>query len=286
MTDDYDDELDSVLESAIEAGDPEKDDELDSLSEQIASGGDVDEPTQAEPDVDPEPEPRTYSGGGDIDDDAFGLQAETKRREAKTIYSQWQTEYQRREEVLKAAQESYREAKKKALVSDEYDDAELAASEAVMVARYELEKARDGLGQAEQWTQHVEQAVQIPQARREWIAANQKLIADPRTHAQAKKMYFQLKEAGYDPSHPRFYQELDKRMKQTPRMGGQSARRSTGVAPAVHTDNRGNAGPDMSKKEKWFITRLGLDPRKDEVKAQWRDSKRNTARVAKMRGAL
>jgi hypothetical protein len=282
MADEYDDDLDGAIETALEHGERNAGGELDDLGAEIAAGGgDIDEHES-----DDAPAPQYSGGGGDIDDDPFRLQAEHKKREATTIHSQWKDEFKRREDALKDAQDKYRAAKKKAMDSDEYDDEELAASEAVMAARYQLDKARDSLGQAEQYVHHVETASQVPQAQREWLSSNPKVAADPRLLSQAKSIFRQVRDAGYDPSHPAFYREMDKRMTQTPRMGGNTARRQSGVAPAVHTDRRSDRGSRISPKEAEFIRKLGRDPKNPEHAAQWVESKKNTLRIAKARGFL
>ena len=284
MTDDYDDELDDVIGAAI--GETEESGgELDDLGAQIAAGGDIDD-KQRDDEPGPEPQLTSTGGGGDIDDDPFGLQSETKKREAVTIQTQWRDEFNRREEALKQAQEKWRAAKKKTRDSDEFDDEEDAAASAVIEQRIQVEEARKALGQAEQYTHYVETASQMPAAQREWMALNPKVASDPRLLSQAKSLYRSLEGEGFNPAHPAFYREMDKRMKQTPRMGGNSARRTTGVAPAVHTQNRGKAGKEMSDTEKAFVSRLGYNPKDEKVSAQWRDSKRNTARIAKARGFL
>lgn len=220
-------------------------------------------------------------GGGDIDDDppidrARSVQAELQQ--AEQVRDQWRAERERREQALKAAQLAYKEARKKVLDGLAEDDAEIAAHDAVMSARYQVDKATDSEQQAEQWRESLANAPQLAPAQQAWLDANPGYQSDQRFQAQAKAAMRELVNQGYDPTHQAFYRRLDNKLRESPRMG-QGSRRAPN-APAIRTSKTSGSGDRLSQSEAGFLRKIGLNPAAKNVQAEWRTAKQHTKRIA------
>lgn len=264
------DEFDSAIEDAIRP-----DDEPDAS---IVLGDDPD---------DDEPPARTPDG--DDPDDAEppidrAREIEAKVVEAASIAQQWDAEHARRAEALKDAQEKFKAIRKKVMADEATDDDEIAAQDAVLEARYALDKARDSLGQARAWHQQVANQPRLAPAQQAWLDANPKYSTDPRFQKQAQQAMRELADSGMDPTHQNFYRKVDEKLRAPTRMGRDSRR--TPGAPAIRTDKSRDDSSRMSEAEAKFVTKLGYDPRDKRVAEQWAKSKANTKRVAQKRGFL
>ena len=262
------DEFDSALEDAVR---PE--DETDAS---IVLGDDPDDD-----------EPLIPEKGDDPDDDPpidRAREIEAKVAEAASIAQQWDAEHARRDAALKDAQEKFKAIRKKVMADEATDDDEIAAQDAVLEARYALDKARDSLGQARQWHHQVANQPRLAPAQQAWLDANPKYSTDPRFQKQAQAAMRELADSGMDPTHQNFYRKVDEKLRAPTRMGRDSSR--TPGAPAVRTDKNRDDSARMSEAEAKFITKLGYDPRDKRVAEQWKASKANTKRVAQKRGFM
>jgi hypothetical protein len=268
------DDFDAALEDAIEAPDRENEIDID-----LDDDHDDDAPSAL----------RADEGGGDIDEPSPLDRASTvdaQISQAATVTSQWKAELDAREAKLKEAQAKYLQIRKDVLNGKADDDAELAAQDAVLELRYQVDKAKDSYGQAQAWHESLASQPKLTPAQQSWLSANPRYNTDPAFAKQAQRVMSELAEQGFDPGHAAFYKRLDDKLRSTPRMGADS-RRAPGV-PAIRTSRtdptRGEA--QMSKGEAKFIQRLGYDPSDKHVQAQWKQSKANTRRVAQKRGFL
>ncbi len=264
------DEFDKALEEAIEA--PDRDVEIDLGDDDGAAFGGRDE------------------GGGDIDDarpahlDA-ARQTEVQLQQATTVREQWKAEHDKRETTLKELQQKYLKTRKDVLNGAGSEEDEIAAQDAVLEARYQLDKARDSLGQAQAWQESIANAPKLTPAQQDWLSANPRYNSDTAFQKQAQQHMRSLANEGLDPTHPTFYRKLDERMRQQPRMG-QDSRRTPG-APAIRSSsNNRPSGETMTEAEAKFVSKLGYDPKDKTVADQWRRSKGNTKRIAQKRGFL
>jgi len=266
------DDFDAALEEAIESPDREPEFDLDDADDADAA--------QAH-------------GGGDIDDEAAGgvqldaaRNAEAQVRQAADVREQWKVEHDRREAALKELQSKYLQARKDAFNGSGREEDEIAAQDAVLEARYLLDKARDSLGQAEAWHESVANAPRLAPAQQAWLESNPRYNSDGAFQKQAQQHIRALAAEGLDPTHPTFYRKLDDRMRTQPRMGRDSKR--TPGAPAIRTSRteRESANAPLANYEAKFIASVGYDPREKRVADQWRTSLKNTKRIARQRGFL
>ncbi|MFZ2100356.1 MAG: hypothetical protein WAU86_07315 [Oricola sp.] len=263
------DEFDSVLEDAVRTEDDLEtgldlgDDEPDDESER-----------RPEPESDDDSEPAIERARA----------AEAAVSQAADVARQWDEHHKQVDAEFKAAQEKYKEIRKKAMAGDASDDDEIAAQDAVFEARLKLDKARDGLSKASDYYQKVASAPKLAPAQQAWLDANPKYTTDPRFQKQAQQVMRELAESGMDVTHQNFYRKVDEKLRAPTRMGKDSRR--TPGAPAVRTEKKSDDTGRMSESEAKFVSKLGYDPRDKRVAEQWQRSKANTRRVAQKRGFL
>lgn len=279
MPTDDDTDFDGALEGAMGL-DPEE--AGDSLAKDVlgldAAGDETDD--------DDSDERRPAAGGGDIDDAPpidRAQSAQAELRQAEDVLGQWKAEKQRREQAYREAQQAYREARKKVSDGLADDDVELQAHEAVMAARYQLDKATDSEQQAEQWRESLANAPQLAPAQQAWLEANPSYQSDPRFQAQAKAAMRELVAQGYDPTHQAFYRRLDNKLRESPRMGQGSKRAPS--APAIRTSKTQPSGDRLSKQEAGFLRKIGLNPSSKSVVSEWQAAKAHTRRIAERNAA-
>lgn len=265
------DEFDQALDEAIT--EPEKSREVDFDFNDEAGG--VDE--------------RPRDGEGEQQDQAsnfdYAQDMARKVQEAASVRDQWKAEHDRLDAELRAAQEKYKKVRVEFVEGDATVDAELEAQDALLSARYALEKARDSYSQAARYHDYVANTPGLPPAAQAWLEANPSYTRDPRFKSNVDKLMQELRADGMDSTHQNFYRKLDEKLR-TPTRMGKDSRRTPG-APAVHIrrDSQDVDRP-MSQKEAEFIKNIGRDPRDKRVQEQWRNSKANTLRIARDRGFL
>lgn len=278
------DEFDSALEDAVRPAD-ELDPSLvlsgDDDAAQAEDTGEQD--ARGDSEQDPPQDQQVAAAEPAID---RARERERSLQEATSVEQQWQTEHDRVDAELKAAQERYKEARKKVMADEATDDDEIAAQDAVFEARRQVDKARDSLGQARQWREQVANQPQLSPAQNAWLDANPRYNDDPRFQREAQAAMRELVASGMDPTHQNFYRQVDDKLRAPARMG--SNNRRTPGAPAIRTDKRTDAdgGARLSASEAKFISKLGYDPRDKRVADQWAKSKANTRRVAAMQGGM
>jgi hypothetical protein len=279
------DEFDQMLEDAIERPDDDDDEPI--------SGGDIDdEPAPRET------EPRSASrGGGDIDDEPEPLPSEQNaaqqdwlRQSAQNLegWARWEQQQQQAYASAQAELERAETAYIEDIESDQARKAKHAALSALMDARSNLDDARRGYAKAQE--DHAAMEYQMPrpsQAEQDWLATNEKYKTDRRYARSVRSTAAQLRREGMDQSSPRFWEQVEQRMRTPTRMNAGRGRRAP-AAPAVHTDRRTDDGDGrkMLKHEEKFIRQLGYDPNNKAVREQWSVSKSNTRRIAKARGFM
>ena len=263
------DEFDSALEDAVRTEDElEAGIDLDDDD----SAGDDDAPAARADKTDQEPAIERARA------------AETALTNAADVARQWDAHHAQVESEFKSAQDKYKDIRKKAMAGDASDEDEIAAQDAVLEARFKLDKARDGLSKASDYYQQVANAPKLAPAQQAWLDANPKYTTDPRFQKQAQQVMRELADAGMDTTHQNFYRKVDEKLRAPTRMGRDSRR--TPGAPAVRTEKKGDDPGRMSESEAKFVSKLGYDPRDKRVAEQWQRSKANTKRVAQKRGFL
>lgn len=254
---------DADLERELEAADADQGPTLEDFE-------DDESPPRGEPE--PEPEPPK------VDTQAEHLRRQT---EAKATVDAWEIE------VAKLNQ-AYDQAKAEvAKIEKAYDegniepDAKVTAYERMTDARFALKQAEGNHAQAKT---HAEQAAtQVNEAAQGWIDKNPRFRSDQRFADEAVAMSKRLEAEGLRNDHPRFYQELDRRLKRTPAMGKNGSR--TSGAPVSRGDGRSDAQKAAPTEfDTRFMTKFGFDPNNKRHLQEWRKHKRQMNEEHQARG--
>jgi hypothetical protein len=120
-------------------------------------------------------------------------------------------------------------------------------------------------------------APDVAPATNEWVEANPWFRRDAARTKQAIELNNTLLDEGMDPAHPRFYAELDKRLRAKPRMNGSKA------IGGVSRDQGGKTGEParLTEQDKQRMRRFQLDPNDQGARAEWLKSKRRLSEAAR-----
>lgn len=242
------------------------DEPLPDIDELGAKDGD-DAPEQAsEPETD-EPEPSAAK----IDDTAQ-LRAEVealKREQEAARYAEAQAAEQARQAQLEARESELKAKRREALEADDMDAYEKIDDELADV-RYQRRAQHQPVAPESS-------APQAPQAAVEWVNRNPRFNTDAAFKAAAMEINNQLINEGFNPDHPRFYQEIDKRLNRTPRMNGDNKQGApVNRASTARTDTRSADRQDRSWMEK-----LGIPATDKRAQTLWAQSKRQVQQMAR-----
>lgn len=254
----------------------ELDDELDGVEDQLGSGDDIGDADEGALDAggsegDGEEERPSRSMKDWLKAD---LAEERKRRQqAEARLQELEREQSEREQA--AAEQAIAAAKAEWQKAYREDDAEgLERANAALVAA-QVRKATAPRAAADDSAAGADDAV--PQATAAWVEANPWFRKDPARTQQAIALNNTLLEEGFDPAHPRFYAELDKRMRAKPRMNG--SRAIGGVTRDQGGETRETAR--LTEQDKARMRRFQLDPNDPGARAEWLKSKRRLSEAAR-----
>ena len=256
MTDELKD-LESELDEAL-SGDEITDEDFTSVEETETEEPD----TEIEDDDEPEPEPKPV-----IED------RDPEAEKAAEVAQQWQAYLGAKEQELAAIKAKLIEA----------DDLDKSAEERVTL-QTQLADTMLEIRQAKEKTQaaidyHRQVSAPKPEPMRAWIAKNSKYKTDPAFKARVDRIADALHgQEGLSPSHPRFYQELDKRLMAKKSMGKPGKQ---GAAPVRRTSQAAPAKDQPSDFDRRWMPKIGLNPAKKEHLAEWRHHAAELAREAR-----
>lgn len=246
MTDELKD-LESELDAAL------SDDEV--TDEDFAPIDDADpdepEPESEADDDEPEPEPRPV-----IED------RDPEAEKAAEVALQWQAYLGSKEQELAAIKAKLIEA----------DDLDKSAEERVTL-QTQLADTMLEIRQAREKTQaaidyHRQVSAPKPEPMRAWIAKNAKYKTDPAFKARVDRIAVALHDQdGMNPSHTRFYEELDKRLNARKTMGRPGKQ---GAAPVRRSNPAAQPKDQPSDFDKRWMTKIGLNPGDKRHLAEWR----------------
>lgn len=237
--------------------------EIDALAEEIVKDEDFDDAPIEESDdtdsvddddeVEPEPEPAKPQ----IADDR-----EAEQARAAEVVNQWRAYASEKEGILN-------EIRRQLIEADDLDkpaEERVAIQSALAEAMIDAREAKKGLDQAAAYQQQVNQP--RAKAAEEWIARNPKFKTDPAFKARVEKIARKLREEeGMSESHPRMYQELDKRLRAKPVLG---KRGKQGAAPVQRSSQSAASKDAPSDFDKKWMARIGLNPSDKKHLSEWK----------------
>jgi hypothetical protein len=251
----------------------ELDDELDGVEDQLGSEDDLGEEPEGEregaaTEGDGEEERPTRSMKDWLKAD---LAEERKRRQQAEARLQ-ALEREQAERDKAAAERAIEEAKAEWQAAYRSDDADgLEKANAKLVAAQV--KAMNAPSQDAESS-----GGEVAAATEAWVEANPWFRRDAARTKQAIELNNALLDEGYDPTHPRFYAELDKRMRAKPRMNGSKA------IGGVTRDQQGGESREaarLTEQDKARMRRFQLDPNDPGARAEWLKSKRRLSEAAR-----
>lgn len=218
---------------------------------------------------------RADDEGSDLDFRAYEAAQQKRQQEARDVAASWASEVDKRQAALSEAREAWKKAERD-YENDAIDlDKKAEIQQQLIDARYRLNEAETNRSAADRAVS--EQAQQIAPAAQAWIAANPRFNTDRAFQDQALELSQRLTADGYDASHPRFYQELDRRLRSTPRMNG-NGRTSGGPVNRVGGPVRRGGSATLTDFDKKMMGRFGLNPRDQRHVKQWMGNKAALAR--------
>lgn len=110
---------------------------------------------------------------------------------------------------------------------------------------------------------------QAPPAAVAWVERNAWFRQDETKTARAMEINNALLEEGLDPNHPRFYAEIDRRLRATPRMNGPKT-----IGGVTRDSPRSVEKKTLTKSDIKDIRDFGMDPNDPKVRKGWLISKR------------
>lgn len=116
----------------------------------------------------------------------------------------------------------------------------------------------------------------VAPAAQSWADANPRFHTDEAFKQHALTEYKKLQADGFDYTHPRFYQELDKRLNRTPRMTG-DIRNGGPVSRGSRTDT----GTEASKQDRGWMQKFGINFNDPNAKKHWKASKSMVAQMSR-----
>ena len=256
MTDEQKD-LESELDEAL------KDDEITDEDFAPVEEAEAEEPDTETDDDEPEAEPEPRPVIDDRDPEA---------EKAADVAQQWQAYLGAKEQELAAIKAKLIEA----------DDLDKSAEERVTL-QTQLADTMLEIRDAKAKTQaaidyHRQVSAPKPEPMRAWIAKNSKYKTDPSFKARVDRIADALHgQEGLSPSHPRFYQELDRRLMAKKSMGKPGKQ---GAAPVRRTSQAAQAKDQPTDFDKRWMPKIGLNPAKKEHLAEWRHHAAELAREA------
>ena len=248
MTDELKD-LESELDEAL-SGDEITDEDFAPVEETETEEPD----TEIEDDDEPEPEPDHRPVIEDRDPEI---------EKAAEVAQQWQAYLGAKEQELAAIKTKLIEA----------DDLDKSAEERVTLqtqladTMLEIRVAKARTQQAIDY--HRQVSAPKPEPMRAWIAKNSKYKTDPAFKARVDRIAMTLHDQdGLNPSHARFYQELDKRLMAKKSMGKPGKQ---GAAPVRRTERTESEKPGVpTDKEKRLMRAAGVVSNRPEALAEFR----------------
>lgn len=245
------------------------DDDLKELDEELSAlepdedlpDFDNDDEAEKEPEVEQPKIDETAQLRAEIDALKRSQEAE-KRAEAEAAE-------RARQEQLKAREEELKARRKEALESDDLDqfdkiDEEL--SEVRLQRRMTVQVKRP--------------ASTAPAAAQEWAEKNPRFFSDSAFHDLALAENAKLLAEGLNPEHPRFYQELDKRLNRTPRMNGDNKQ----GAPVQRTARHSSGDREAGRQDRGWMEKFGIDSGDKKAQAEWTKSKRIVQQMTRRAG--
>jgi hypothetical protein len=218
---------------------------------------------------------RSARSDADRDDgaDYAAVEQEHAQRQAQIQQTAdaWASEVEKRKAAIAEAQEAWKKAEQQYETDDIDLDQKLEIQQRLIDARYRLNEAETAYSAAKR--QADDEANSMAPAARAWVSANPRFNTDQVFAAQAIAVSRQLESEGFNNTHPRFYAELDRRLRSTPRMGGNQQRSSGG--PVIRSGNqRSNSeGPALTPFDRKMMSRFGLNPNDKRHAKQWLGNK-------------
>jgi hypothetical protein len=218
---------------------------------------------------------RTPRSDADRDDgaDYAAVEQEHAQRQAQIQQTAeaWAAEVERRKAAIAEAQAAWKKAEQQYETDDIDLDQKLEIQQKLIDARYRLNEAETAAAAARR--QAEDEASAMAPAAQAWVSANPRFKSDQVFAAQAIAVSRQLESEGFNNTHPRFYAELDRRLRSTPRMGGNQQRSSGG--PVIRSGGqRGPAeGPTLTAFDRKMMSRFGLNPNDKRHAKQWLGNK-------------
>ena len=250
-------ELESELDEALKEDEVTDDDFIEAETEFF------DDETEDEPESEPEPEKKPL-----IADDR-----EAEQQQALSVAQQWQAHYA-------AKQQELADIRAKLIEADDLDktaEERVAIQESLAAATLDVREAKKGFEQAVAYHQQVSHP--RPKATTDWINGNKRYQTDPAYRARADKLAAQLEnQEGLNPSHPRFYQELDKRLMTKKPLGRPG---KNGAAPVRRSSQSAQSKDSASDFDRRFMVRVGLNPADKKHLAEWKHHASDLVREAR-----
>ena len=244
MTDELKD-LESELDEAL------KDDEItdDDFAEVEADEAEQEPEVDDEPEQQPEPKAVIEDVNPEIEKAANRAQ-------------QWQAYLASKEQELEQIRAKLIEAED----TGESPQIRLQLQEQLADTKLEIRDARQSAQQAIDY--HRQVSAPKPEAMRAWIAANPKYRTDPSFKARVDQYAIQLHDKeGMNPSHARFYSELDKRLMAKKTLGKPGKQ---GAAPVRRASPAGQSKDQPSDFDRRWMPKIGLNPSDKRHLAEWR----------------
>jgi hypothetical protein len=257
-------ELDADFERDLEQAD---DDEPGPSDEDLRPA----EATKAR-DKDPDPEPDEARAP-----DYAAAQAadQARQQEAQRQAQAWDAELARRQQAMESVQNEWRRAEQDFEVDKIDLDKRLEVQQKLIDARYALNEAETARARSQEAAAAA--VSDRPVAQRAWVEANPRFASDTVFQAQAIAEAERLAAEGYDNRHPRFYAELDRRLKRSPRMNGNGKGRSSG-APVTRSGHGAAGGEQtLTSFDKKMMVRFGMNPNDKRHAATWIGNKKALA---------
>lgn len=232
-------------------------------------------PDDEQPERDPEPETEPEQEQPVAAQPQIADDLDAARAHATEIVQQWGA-------YLGSTEQALADARKALVEADDIDKPaaeRVAAQEALHQAILDQREAKAGMERARQYHENVSRP-RAP-AVQGWIDANPRFKTDAAFRERASKIAAQLEQEGLNPSHPRMYQELDKRLRTKPAMGSKSGNRSA-PAPATRQPERGRSSGDLSPSafdSKW-MPKIGLNPNNKAHLKEWKKNYNDLAAEA------
>lgn len=240
------DDLDAEL-ATVDTDEPDLDDDQDDA-----------EDDKAAPKPDDKPADDTAQLRAEIE--ALKREKHEERKAEQQRQAQWQiAQLETKEAELKTQ-------RKAALEADDLDEESRLSDE---ILEIKLQRKLTAAPAAE--TPSVAPAAQA------WADANPRFHTDAQFKQHTLAEYQKLQDEGYDYTHPRFYQELDKRLNRTPRMTG-DIRHGGPVSRSARTND---TSAEASRQDRGWMEKFGINPNDKRAVKHWKSSKGLVAQMTR-----